>query len=184
LSDRSDREQDEDGVEELGDEIIVAQQSAAHAPAARASVTTDHPSVVISAQAALGPSSPPGASGKLPTVPPMRRADRTEKTVVIRDRKSLDRLRREASRRPKAKGRRWSRTLTLVGVAVLASLAAGTLLAALANSSSSGEQTRAAASAEVVGPSVAPAPSHAGPEVVDLEDLPVVKKTKKKKPSE
>jgi hypothetical protein len=180
----SDRDQDEDGVEELGDEIIVAQQTDAHAPAPRAMVTTDHPSVVISGQQGLGKSSPPGTSAAFPTVPPMRRAERMEKTVVIRDRKSLDRLRREASRRPRKKRRPWSRTLALVGAAVLASLAAGTLLAALANSSGSDEQSRAAASAEVVGPSVAPTPSQAAPEVVDLEDLPVVKKKKKKKSGE
>ncbi|HEX6767225.1 MAG TPA: hypothetical protein VF103_17125 [Polyangiaceae bacterium] len=172
----SDRHRDDDGVEELGDEIIVAQQTAAHAPAPRARVATDHPTVVIS--------DVPGAPQKLPTVPPLRRHDRTEKTVVIRDRKSLDRLRREASRRPRSRSRfPLGRTLFLVGIAVLASLAAGTLLARFANSRLSGGAPSTATSVEAQGPSLAPTASHAAPEVVDLADLPVVKTKKKKKPS-
>jgi hypothetical protein len=167
---------DEDGVEELSDDIIVAQQTAAHAPAPRARVSTDHPSIVIS--------DVPGAPRKLPTVPPLRSHDRTEKTVVIRDRKSLDRLRREASRPPRKRSRGGaSRTLYLIGAAVLASLAAGTLLAALANSTSSDQTPSAASSVEVTGPAVEPSASRSAPEVVDLEDLPVVKKKKKRKPS-
>ena len=172
-----DHEHDEDGVEELGDEIIVAQQTEAHAPAPRAQVATDHRSIVISdVPGAHMPRNPS-------TLPPLRRSERTEKTVVIRDRKSLERLRREASRRPHAKSRSTSRTLYLVGAAVLASLAAGTLLATIANSTSSDESTKGSASADVSGASVAPAPASATPEVVDLEDLPVVKKKKKRKPS-
>jgi hypothetical protein len=167
---------DEDGVEELGDDIILAQETAAHAPAPRARVSTDHPTIVIS--------DVPGAPGRLPTFPPLRRHDRTEKTVVIRDRKSLDRLRREASRPPRKSSRRGgSRTLYLVGAAVLASLAAGTLLAALANSTASDQTPSAVTSVEVTGPAVVPSASRSGPAVVDLEDLPVVKKKKKRKPA-
>lgn len=166
-------ERDEDGVEELGDEVIIAQETIAHAPAPRARVSTDHPTVVIS--------DVPGAPRKLSTVPPMRRADRSEKTVVIRDRKSLDKLRREASRRPRARRASSSRTIYLVGVAVLASVAAGTLLATLANSASSDVVPTAVTSAEAPGPEAAPTASSAAPEVLDLEDLPVVKKKKKKK---
>ena len=106
-------ERDEDGVEELSDDVIIAQETIAHAPAPRANVSTDHPTVVIS--------DVPAAPRKLPTVPPLRGADRTEKTVVIRDRKSLDRLRREASRRPTRHRASSSRTIYLVGAAVLAS---------------------------------------------------------------
>jgi hypothetical protein len=164
---------DEDGVEELSDDVIIAQETTAHAPAPRARVSTDHPTVVIS--------DVPGPPRKLPTVPPMRRADRTEKTVVIRDRKSLDRLRREASRRPPARGTS-SRTIYLIGAAVLASLAAGTLLATLANSASPEGAPATATSAETPGPEAQPTASSAAPEVVDLDDLPVVKKKKKKKP--
>ena len=167
-------DRDEDGVEELSDDVITAQEATAHAPAPRARVSTDHPTVVIS--------DVPGAPHKLPTVPPMRRADRTEKTVVIRDRKSLDRLRREASRPPQARRASRSRTVYLVGAAVLASLAAGTLLATLANSASSEEEPDAVPSAETQGTATAPAASSTTPEVLDLDDLPVVKKKKKKKP--
>lgn len=164
---------DEDGVEELSDDVIIAQETIAHAPAPRARVSTDHPTVVIS--------DIPGAPGKLPTVPPMRRADRTEKTVVIRDRKSLERLRREASRRPPSRRPSRSRTIYLVGAAVLASLAAGTLLATLANSASSEGSATAVTSATAAGPEAEPSASSSGPEVLDLDDLPVVKKKKKKK---
>src|SRR5688572_3599970 len=156
----SDRSHDDDGVEELSDDVIIAQETGAHAPAARAQVATDHPTVVIS--------DVPGAPRKLPTVPPMRRGDRTEKTVVIRDRKSLDRLRREASRRPsRSRPPSRSRTITLVGVAVLASLVAGTLLAALANSTGSDEAQAPAASVEAQEPSIAPSTSGVAPAVVD-----------------
>jgi hypothetical protein len=69
-----------------------------------------------------------------------------------------------------------------VGAAVLASLAAGTLLATLANSASSGEEPDAVPSAETQDTATAPAASSTTPEVLDLDDLPVVKKKKKKKP--
>jgi len=170
LGDR-DRDHDEDGVEELGEEIIVAQQIEAHAPAPRVQVATDHPSVVIAQHPA----------GHVPTIPPRRRSERMEKTVVIRDRKSLERLRREASRHPRAPKRSNARAIYLVGFAVLASLAAGTLLATLANSTSSEDVENAAASAHPNAGSIAPLPSQAAPEVVDLEDLPVETKKKKKK---
>jgi hypothetical protein len=117
----------------------------------------------------------------------MRRAERTEKTVVIRDRKSLDRLRKEASRRPsRSRSRRpsRSRTITLIGVAVLASLAAGTLLAALANSTGSDATPVTSATLETQEPTALPSASGAAPAVVDLEDLPVVKQKKKRKPAD
>lgn len=176
----NDREHDDDGVEELSDDVIIAQETGAHAPAARAQVATDHPTVVIS--------DVPGAPHKLPTVPPMRRAERTEKTVVIRDRKSLDRLRKEASQHPsrsRSRSRRpsRSRTITLIGVAVLASLAAGTLLAALFNSTGSDATPVTATTVDTQEPTAVPSASGAAPAVVDLEDLPVVKKKKKKRPA-
>jgi hypothetical protein len=65
---------------------------------------------------------------------------------------------------------------------VIASLAAGTLLATLANSASPEDEPEAVPSAEVQGTATAPAASSATPEVLDLDDLPVVKKKKKKKP--
>jgi hypothetical protein len=174
----SDREREEHGlhdVEELEDDVIVAQETGAHAPAPRVEVATDPRSIVIS--------DVPGRQQKLPTVPPLRRPERTEKTVVIRDRKSLDKLRRGASRPPRARRRSGTRMIYLVGVAVLASLAAGTLLATLTNSIGSEEAPSAAASIGVEEPTAQPAPSSETPAVVDLADLPAVKKTKKKKPA-
>jgi hypothetical protein len=173
----SDREREEHGlhdVEELDDDVIVAQETGAHAPAPRVEVATDHRSVVIS--------DVPGPPHKLSTVPPLRRPDRTEKTVVIRDRKSLNKLRREASRPPHARRSSRARWFYLVGVAVLASLAAGTLLATLTNSLGSSDAPSTAASIGVE-PTAQPAPSSETPAVVDLADLPAVKKKKKKKPA-
>ena len=171
----SDRRHDDDGVEELGDDVIIAQETIVHAPAPRAQVATDQASVVIS--------DIPGPPRKLPTVPPLRQRERTEKTVVIRDRKSLDKLRREASRRPRGRRSKGLRTLYLVGAAVLASLAAGTLLATIANSAGSDGAPSAAGSVEAEGRSMEPAASSEVPAVLDLEDLPVEKKKKKKKRS-
>ena len=174
----SDREREEHGlhdVEELEDDLIVAQETGAHAPAPRVEVATDHRSVVIS--------DVPGRPQKLPTVPPLRRPERTEKTVVIRDRKSLDKLRREASRPPRPRGKSRTRMIYLVGVAVLASLAAGTLLATLTNTVGTAEAPSTASSLGVGEPAAVPAPSSESPAVVDLADLPAVKKKKKKKPA-
>ena len=174
----SDRERELPGlhdVEELDDDVILAQETAAHAPAPRAQVATDHRSVVIS--------DVPGAPQKIPTLPPLRRPERTEKTVVIRDRKSLDKLRRVTSQPPRARRARRTGLIYLVGIAVIASLAAGTLLATLTNSASSDDAPGAASSFGVEGPSVAPTPSNEAPAIVDLEDLPAVKKKKKKKPA-
>jgi hypothetical protein len=176
----SDREHDGNGAsdfEELGDDIIIAQETAAHVPRPATNVSTDHPTVVISPSA-----SQPPAARRVSTLPPFAR-DRTEKTVVIRDRKSLDKIRRQASRRPRARYAPRSRTLYLVGAAVLASLAAGTLLATLANSSSTSSEPSPAVSVDTEEPVAAPAASRSTPAVVDLEDLPVVKQKKKKKSS-
>jgi hypothetical protein len=171
----SDREREEHGlhdVEELDDDVIVAQETGAHAPAPRVEVATDHRSIVIS-----------DVPGRPATVPPLRRPERTEKTVVIRDRKSLDKLRRVASRPPHARRRSGARMIYLVGFAVLASLAAGTLLATLTNRLGTNEAPSTAASIGVEGPAALPAPSSETPAVVDLADLPAVKKKKKKKPA-
>jgi hypothetical protein len=174
----SDREREEHGlhdVEELEDDVIVAQETGVHAPAPRVEVATDHRSVVIS--------DVPGPPQRLPTLPSLRRPERTEKTVVIRDRKSLDRLRREASRPPHARRASRTRMIYLVGVAVLASLAAGTLLATLTNTAGTSEAPSTASSIGAGEPTALPAASSDTPEVVDLADLPAVKKKKKKKPA-
>jgi hypothetical protein len=131
VSDRADHDRDplpsDSELEELGDEVIIAQETGAHAPQRRVNVATDHPSVVISEP-------PPAHPAK--GVPTYRtRRDRTEQTVVIRDRKKLEQMRRDVLRQHKRKAGMERRTLYLVAVAALASLAMGTLIAALVDSS-------------------------------------------------
>lgn len=89
-------------LEELGDDAIIAQQQGAHAPKPRVQVTEEARSIVISNHPAPG-SHPPSAP-KIPTDSGGRkRSERTEKTVVIRDRRQIEELRREMEkRRPRA----------------------------------------------------------------------------------
>jgi hypothetical protein len=86
-------------LEELGDDAIIAQQQGAHVPKPRAQVTEDARSIVIADHAPPGGNSPAAAAE-----PAAKRRERTEKTVVIRDRRQIDELRREmAKRKPKPK---------------------------------------------------------------------------------
>ena len=118
----------DDGLEELGDEVIIAQETEAHSPQPRVQVATDHPSIMISEPAPAAP--PPGARKRMPTL-----RTRSEKTVVIRDRKQLEQMRR-AIHKQKAKPAIEARTLYLLGAAALASLALGTLIAFIVDSRS------------------------------------------------
>ena len=79
-------------LEELGDDAIIAQQQGAHAPKPRAQVTEEARSVVISDHPPKGSSRPPAADAS-------SKRERSEKTVVIRDRKKIDELRAEIERR-------------------------------------------------------------------------------------
>jgi hypothetical protein len=83
-------------LEELGDDAIIAQQQGAHVPKPRAQVTEEARSVVISDHPLQG--SRPSPVPEQPHHPASKR-ERSEKTVVIRDRKKLDELRREIERR-------------------------------------------------------------------------------------
>lgn len=72
----------EDGLDELGDDAIIAQETTAHPPQRRANVLIEQPSVVVSDPA--------------PLVPPLtRRRGSTDKTVVIRDRRAVEEIRRK-----------------------------------------------------------------------------------------
>jgi hypothetical protein len=162
----------DDGLEELGDEVIIAQETGAHAPQPRAQVTTDHPTVVIS--------EPPGSEDRRHrgTVKISRRG-RSEKTVVIRDRKQLDQMRKAISDRASAVRRKpgvETRTWYLLGAAALASLALGTLIAAVVDATT-GVSSAPAPPTPVAQefPSAAPAPAPAAPatvEAIDLDALP------------
>lgn len=79
-------------LEELGDDAIIAQQQGAHVPKPRAQVTEEARSIVISDH-------PPRRSSPLPPPDPSTKRARSEKTVVIRDRKKIDELRAEIERR-------------------------------------------------------------------------------------
>lgn len=159
-----DRQPSEAELEELGDEVIIAQETGAHAPQRRTNVTTDHPSVMIS--------EPPPAhpSNRLPTY--RTRRDRTEQTVVIRDRKKLEKMRREMTRQHKKKSGVERRTVYLLAVAALASLALGTLIAALVDSSNAAEPTTVKALPQPEPPPGEAAPSAVPPGTIDLDALP------------
>jgi hypothetical protein len=155
-------------LEELGDEVIISQETGAHAPQPRANVTTDHPTVVISEPP------PERQSGGLPAYRAPR--ERTEQTVVIRDRKRLDRMRREmmemqARQRGSPRGSR--STVYLIGFAALASLVTGTLIAALVDASDGPAPTPAASTLQVVpAPEPEGEPSAVPPGAIDLDALP------------
>lgn len=157
-------------LEELGDEVILAQESAVHVPQPRQNVATDHPSVVISE-----PEHPAGK--RLPTMRTPRR-ESSEKTVVIRDRRQLEKMRKAISDRQQLKQPSRvvePKTLYLLVAAALASLVVGTVIAALVDShQESGPQLPGTGSAAVT---AAPPPSTASPTpTIDLDSLPVDKR--------
>jgi hypothetical protein len=77
-------------LEELGDDAIIAQQQGAHVPKPRAQVTEEARSVVISDHPPQGSSPPP-----VQAPAESKRRERQEQTVVIRDRRKIDELRKE-----------------------------------------------------------------------------------------
>jgi hypothetical protein len=166
VSDRADHDRDrlpsDSELEELGDEVIIAQETSAHAPQRRVNVATDHPSVVISEP-------PPAHPAKgAPTY--RTRRDRTEQTVVIRDRKKLEQMRRDVLRQHKRKPGIERRMVYLVAVAALASLAMGTLIAALVDSSTAPPPPVQALPAPEPPPGATP--SAVPPGAIDLDAIP------------
>ena len=158
-------------LEELGDEVILAQESAVHVPQPRQHVTTDHPSVVISE-----PQHPP--RDRAPTVRTARRGT-NEKTVVIRDRRKLDEMRKAISERHELKQKQpvvETKTLYLLVAAALASLVVGTLVAALVDSQKE-PVPGPARTGSVALPAPAPSADSPAPlDTVNLESLPVDKR--------
>jgi hypothetical protein len=143
--------------------VIIAQETGAHAPQRRVNVTTDHPSVMISE---LPPAHP---SKGVPTY--RTRRERTEQTVVIRDRKQLEEMRRAMTRQHRKKPGVERKTVYLIAVAALLSLGLGTLIAALVDSSSQA----APGTVRVLPPpepAAEPAPSGMAPGTIDLDALP------------
>ncbi len=155
-------------LEELGDDAIIAQQTAAHSPQPRAQVTEEARSVVISDHPPQrGPSSKPPA-GK-------RRSERTEKTVVIRDRRQVEDLRREMERRkaqavpasPAGKG-----IWLWVAVGVAAFLMGG-LVALFATGEDTAQVAPLSSSAAPAAPAPTPAPTPLEPPSVSIDELPI-----------
>jgi hypothetical protein len=175
-------------LEELGDDAIIAQQQGAHVPKPRAQVTEDARSIVISDHPSAG-SNPPSA----PKIPADRavkkRSERTEKTVVIRDRRQIDELRREmAKRQPKPTQKpkpalASNQGLLLWAVVGVAAFLIGGLVALLATRHDSASDTSDApakpAVSEVTVPSAAPVTT-AEPPSVSIDELPIEGSKKQK----
>lgn len=166
MSDRADRDREgsDAELEELGDDVIIAQETGAHAPQRRVNVTTDHPSVVISEHP------PAHSSNRLPTY--RTRRDRTEQTVVIRDRKKLEQMRREMTRQYRKKPGMERKTVYLIAVAALASLAMGTLIAAVVDSTTAAPSPPAVRALPEPEPAPGEAPSSLPEGTIDLDALP------------
>ena len=165
--------EDIEQLEELGDDAIIAQQQGAHAPAPRAQVTEEARSVVISDHPPRGGSAP--APAGVPTeTGAKRRSERTEKTVVIRDRRQIEELRREMAKRkhqhaapPPTKG------LLLWVIVGLAAFVTGGLVALFAtrdDAASVAPVSPVASQALPVAPAV---PSAAEPPSVSIDELPI-----------
>ncbi|HET7545670.1 MAG TPA: hypothetical protein VFK05_37640 [Polyangiaceae bacterium] len=107
-----------DELEELGDEAIISQQTAAHAPQPRANVSEESRSVVITEH-------PPE-----PRDPP--RKSSAEATLVIRDRRALDEMRLKILRRQQEKLAHGRKALYLWGALGLAAFVLGGIVAFLA----------------------------------------------------
>ena len=159
-------------LEELGDDAIIAQQTAAHAPQPRANVSEESRSVVIAEHLKRSDTEPPRAAR---SAPPRSSA---EATVVIRDRRALDDLRTQIERgRLKKTGRK--RPIYLWGALGLAAFLLGGIVAFLATDgrgdnlpTPSGRIEAQVALPRAVAPAPPPAAEPATPSV-RLDDLPV-----------
>jgi hypothetical protein len=153
-----------EGLEELESDAIVAQETSAHAPQRRANVQVDQPSVVIAEHA--------------PDAPPRRRRGSNDKTLVIRDRRAVDEVRKkiaeDQARRERARKRR------VIAIWVLGAVTAFGLGSAFALYwGDDSEETAASAAASVsAAPAVTPSseeqPSSAPvdsarPSILDLD---------------
>jgi hypothetical protein len=171
-----------DDLEELGDDAIIAQQTEAHAPRPRANVSEESRSVVITDHPLRRDTEPPHGTGF-----PMRAA--AEPTLVIRDRRALDELRRDIMQR-QAKKRRGNRALYMWGGLGLVAFVCGGIVAFLATDSHSDaaqadnnqsgrvEGQVVSSHASDAAPVAKPAAPAEAPRAVRLDDLPVEPKHK------
>jgi hypothetical protein len=159
-------------LEELGDDAIIAQQQGAHAPKPRAQVTEEARSVVISDPPPQG-SRPPPAQAPVPGE--TKRRERTEQTVVIRDRRKLDELRREMElRKQKMMAAQPAGPGLWIWVVVgLAAFLMGGLVALFATRED-GSDAAPIPSAALQAPAPAPAATDsAEPPSVSIDELPI-----------
>ncbi len=157
---------DLDDLEELGDDAIIAQQTEAHAPKPRANVADEARSVVITDHPL-----------RRDTQPPRRSQPRStgEATLVIRDRRALDEIRKSIIEGQARKKRGGHRALYTWGALGLAAFVLGGLVAFLAtDGSGSGDAEPAPAGQIEAPPAITPASKPtAAPRAVKLDDLPV-----------
>lgn len=113
-------------LEELGDEAIIAQQTAAHALQPRANVSEEARSVVIAENLERRDTSPPRRSS-------------AEATLVIRDRRALDEMRQKIVRRQRQKAAQGRRALYLWSALGLAAFVLGGIVAYLATEAATSE---------------------------------------------
>ncbi len=176
-----------DDLEELGDDAIIAQQTEAHAPRPRANVSEESRSVVITDHPQRRDTQPPSG---LPRVAGMPRST-GEATLVIRDRRALDELRKDIVLRQAKKKRGGKRALYLWGALGLVAFLLGGIVAFLATDShdapTADNQTQGArieaqplappSTAAPAAAALVPAPAETT-RAVRLDDLPVEPKHK------
>ena len=176
-----------DDLEELGDDAIIAQQTAAHAPQPRAIVSEESRSVVISDHPAARKTEPPRSAAPLPR-------STAEPTLIIRDRRRLEEMRQQIVERQarNSKSRR-SRAMYVWGALGLAAFVLGGVVAFLATDSHSETPASEAPPGRVEAQGVAPRDTSLAPAVrakpalsppraataVRLDDLPVEPAKKK-----
>jgi hypothetical protein len=165
--------EDIEQLEELGDDAIIAQQRGAHAPAPRAQVTEDARSVVISDHPAQGFGAPRAAQASA-GAPARKRSERTEKTVVIRDRRQIEELQREmAKRKPRIATPPPKKGLLLWVIVGIAAFLTGGLVALFATRDESSDVAPIPPVASQALPLAPPAPSAAEPPSVSIDELPI-----------
>jgi hypothetical protein len=164
--------EDLEHLEELGDDAIIAQQTAAHAPVPRQNVSNEARSVVISDR--------PGP-GMIGTQPGTRRRGTTEKTVIIRDRRKLDEVRQALIERQVKKKQARARLIYFWGAIGIAAFVLGGVVALFATGDGAAEAASAAPPSLPAPVTSAAAPADQEPPTVDLSELPVEKRSRKKK---
>lgn len=167
-------------LEELGDDAIIAQQTAAHAPQPRANVAEESRSVVITEHPRRHDTEPPraGRSARAGAAP----RSSAEATLVIRDRRALDDLRAQIELRRPKRGSARRRPIYVWGALGLVAFVLGATVAFLATDgraeappAPSAPNPSAAPASVLPRPaaSTRPARPEPAPPSVRLDDLPV-----------